>query len=208
MQFISEWILNIVTFILLAMIVDMLLPDSPIKKYVKLVVGLLLITIAVTPIFKVFSSDFDEVLNSFVSSELPPKAQVQKTLNAKKSDIETSSHAYILEQMAVQLKDHAEKEMIDHHGMTITHIQIKAQLQSADAPDHILENIQKITVHVKPQTDSKMVAEVEQVSIQIRDETVQVMAHSNEKIKEMLAEKWDVPASKIELQVKGGTDSR
>ncbi|MDV2687064.1 stage III sporulation protein AF, partial [Alkalihalophilus lindianensis] len=52
MDFLIEWVTNIILFILLATVIDMLLPNSSMQKYTKMVMGLLLIAIILTPIFK------------------------------------------------------------------------------------------------------------------------------------------------------------
>lgn len=206
MQLISEWIINIVIFILLAMIVDMLLPDTAMKKYVKFVVGLLLISIVVTPIFKFLSTDFDQALHSFLNDQSSQNPAMEKSLEEKKREIETSQHAYILEQMAVQLKEKVEKEMIASHGMTITNIDISSTSSPAQDLESILKSINKITVYVEPMRKKDSVAEVEQVSIQIKDQPRHNQSGRTKTLRNMLASEWDVPDSKIELVVKGGTD--
>lgn len=205
MHLLAEWIINIVIFILLAMIVDMLLPQTAIKKYVKFVVGLLLISIVVTPIFKLFSTDFDQVLDSFLMETRNPGATLQKASDEKKREIEASLHAYTLEQMAVQLKEQVEKEMIESHGMIITNINIKSRPSPTQDPENFLEQINQITVHIEPMKEKELVAEVEQVFIQVNDREERDSAALDMKIKMMLANEWDVPESKIELQMKGGT---
>lgn len=64
MNFITEWVTNIILFILLATVVDMLLPNSTFQKYAKMVAGLLLITVILTPVFKLISSDFEDVFTA------------------------------------------------------------------------------------------------------------------------------------------------
>ena len=58
MEFIKEWVTNIIIFILFATVIDMLLPNSKFQKYTKMVIGLLLIAIIFTPIFKLFHTRF------------------------------------------------------------------------------------------------------------------------------------------------------
>lgn len=84
MSFLTEWIMNIVVFILLAMIVDMLLPNSNMKKYTKMVTGLLLIAIIITPLIKVFSKDFDQVLTSFSSEKTVDNKKLENLIESKK----------------------------------------------------------------------------------------------------------------------------
>lgn len=84
MAFLTEWITNIVIFIMLAMIVDMLLPDSSMRKYVKLVTGLLLITIVITPVFKLFSADVEDLIAAFFDPHDETGAILQEKTEEKK----------------------------------------------------------------------------------------------------------------------------
>ena len=129
MGLLTEWIINIIIFLLLAMVIDMLLPESDMKKYVKLVTGLLLIAIIITPIFKIMSADFDQVLASLSENEVNHDQTQESLLELKKKEIQASNHAYTLEQMAVQMKDEVEKELMDNFGMSITNISISAGIE-------------------------------------------------------------------------------
>ena len=42
MEFIKEWVTNIILFVLFATLIDMLLPTSKFQKYTKMVVGLII----------------------------------------------------------------------------------------------------------------------------------------------------------------------
>ena len=64
MEFIKEWVTNIILFILFATVIDMVLPNSKFQKYTKMVAGLLLIAIILTPIFKLFTYDFEETMTA------------------------------------------------------------------------------------------------------------------------------------------------
>ena len=68
MEFITSWVTNIIVFVLLATVIDMLLPNSAMQKYAKMVIGLLLIAVIISPILKLFHSDFDGLLKIATSS--------------------------------------------------------------------------------------------------------------------------------------------
>lgn len=91
MSFITEWIMNIVVFILLAMIVDMLLPNSAMKKYTKMVTGLLLIAIILTPLLKVVAKDFDQVVASFSNKKIIDNNKVENLIESKKRNTSRTS---------------------------------------------------------------------------------------------------------------------
>ncbi|MEF9952602.1 MAG: stage III sporulation protein AF [Clostridium sp.] len=58
-DFFREWIMSVVTTVLFITIVELILPDNNIKKYVKIGTGLLIMIVVLTPIFKVIQNDFN-----------------------------------------------------------------------------------------------------------------------------------------------------
>ena len=64
MSFLAGWISNIIIFVLLATVIDMLLPNSSFQKYTKMVIGLLLIAMIITPILNLFQPDFEQFLSA------------------------------------------------------------------------------------------------------------------------------------------------
>ena len=73
MEFLIEWVTNIILFILLATVIDMLLPNTGLQKYTKMVTGLLLIAIILTPILKLISKDFETAMAQIPSFQGPGK---------------------------------------------------------------------------------------------------------------------------------------
>ncbi len=205
MQLISEWVINIIIFILLAMIIDMLLPQSNIRKYVKVVTGLLLIVIIITPIFKLLSTDVDDLLIHFSEQSKIGEERLENELKVKKTEIETSQHAYILEQMAVQMKEQVEEEMIDTYGMNITSIHITTDNRSEN-PE---EQIKKVTVYMRRSVEEDAIVTVKPVIIQVKDEQRNESAsHINDEVVTLLSKEWDVPENKIEVIDEGRSRSQ
>jgi stage III sporulation protein AF len=62
------WIINICTAVIFITALEMILPNNSFKKYSKFVLGLILITVLVNPIVKLFDKDFsiDEYTNKAV----------------------------------------------------------------------------------------------------------------------------------------------
>lgn len=61
----KNWIISICTIVIFITAVEMLLPNNEFRKYVKFVLGLILITVLINPIIKVFDRGFD--INTYVS---------------------------------------------------------------------------------------------------------------------------------------------
>ncbi|WP_316252479.1 stage III sporulation protein AF [Bacillus aquiflavi] len=95
MDVIKEWVTNIILFILIATIIDMLLPNSALRKYTKMVTGLLLIAVILTPVFNIFSNDFEKTLASISKIDLNKGNGMENLIEMKKKEIQASQHAYI-----------------------------------------------------------------------------------------------------------------
>lgn len=197
MGLLTEWIINIIIFLLLAMVIDMLLPESDMKKYVKLVTGLLLIAIIITPIFKIMSADFDQVLASLSENEVNHDQTQESLLELKKKEIQASNHAYTLEQMAVQMKDEVEKELMDNFGMSITNISISAGTDL----EPTTETLQKITVYLEPGEEKIALVKPVRINVKNKADSTNTIDHAG--IILTLSKHWEVPESIIELVAEG-----
>lgn len=200
MALLSEWILNIIIFLLLAMVIDMLLPDSNMKKYAKLVTGLLLIGIILSPVFKILSTDFDSVLKS-ISPEINANVQTQESLiEMKKREIQASQDAYTLEQLAVLMKTEVEKELMEKFDVTITNIQILAD----GAEEPTMEHLKSVKVVIVE--NEEKISQVTPVNINIKESSNKHTPVDHTSILETLSASWEIPVSIIEIVPKGGTD--
>ncbi|XJZ26181.1 stage III sporulation protein AF [Bacillota bacterium Lsc_1132] len=203
MSFVIEWVTNIILFILLATVIDMLLPNSSMQKYVKIVVGLLLIAIILTPILKFISSDFETTLSSIPAFHDQSEKKLKNDIEIKKKEIQAGERAYILEQMAVQLKKDAAEELMKQYGLEIANIKLSTDEKSQKP---FPENLQKVSVLLK-QPDSKVEAvdAVAPVIINTRKplSTTEQADHSKQ-IATFLSNKWKVNEKTIEVLIEGG----
>ncbi|BDB01730.1 stage III sporulation protein AF [Clostridium botulinum] len=59
LQWLKEWITNIAVAVFFITAIEMLLPKNNIKKYGKFILGLILITVILNPIIKIFNKDYN-----------------------------------------------------------------------------------------------------------------------------------------------------
>ncbi|WP_059171086.1 stage III sporulation protein AF [Bacillus sp. FJAT-27445] len=204
MGFLIEWVTNIIMFILLATVVDMLLPNTAMQKYTKIVTGLLLIAVLLGPVLKLLSSDFEDAMASIPSIEAAGEIENSKNLiEMKKNEIQETQQAYILEQMAVQLKKDAEEELMEQYGFRIAGVTIDAENTDGQG---LPSSIKTVTVHLTEQEEAgQPIKVVETVVIRASSP---VAENGREEVQEsvtsFLAEKWSVPESALEVAIGGG----
>jgi stage III sporulation protein AF len=206
MQFITEWIHNIIVFILLATVITMLLPNSGLQKYVKFVVSLLLIVLILNPLFKLLRTDINEVIASFNEKAYVANGNIENLIDVKKKEIQASQRAYILKQMAVQMEKQVAEGLDKEYGVTVTDVKLtvkegKKDVQSAED----LTGVAVTVVKEEPKR-STTVETVKKVDIntdtpyqsRLDDET-------SSHIQNYLAREWQLEEKKISVVVEGGT---
>ncbi|OLO42847.1 stage III sporulation protein AF [Alkalihalophilus pseudofirmus] len=209
MSFLTDWLTNIIIFILLATILELLLPNSSMQRYVKMVVGLLLLVIILNPLLSIFSKDINDILPDFTKYEQVTENSLENSIERKKIEIESGQRAYISEQMAVQLKRKVEEELVARFDVEVNGIIITLdEFAFEQAEDAIVD----VTVYLKEVKDQEeqgdLVQSVQVVSIdtrkelpsQSREDTVMNVAP----IQSFLADEWQIPKDKISLAWEGG----
>ncbi|KQL53579.1 hypothetical protein AN964_08775 [Heyndrickxia shackletonii] len=201
MHFLTEWIMNIIVFILLAMIVDMLLPSSSMKKYTKLVTGLLLIAIILTPVLKIFSQDFDSLMAQVSAKSFVNKNQVENSIEMKKKEIQASQDAYKLKQVAVQMKKDVNKELIDRFGKSIDG---DISITMKDYSKVSVDNIDKIILYLKDVKDETAIATIEPIKIDTQKPVDNQNSAETQSISTFLTKQWNLTNQSIELHFERG----
>lgn len=204
MDFITEWITNIILFVLIATILDLLLPNSNMQKYTKMVAGLLLIAIILSPILKILSSDFESALASIPSTNPIEEKNMENSIELQKKEIQASTRAYILEETAVQLQSDVEEELMEQYGLEIANIEL---LVDENSPGDNLEGLQTIIVHLKePESEAEAVEVVKKVEINTNEPHVSnEISNDSQRIVSLLSEKWDIEQETIQVVVEGGS---
>lgn len=203
MSYLIEWVTNIILFILLATVIDMLLPNSSMQKYTKMVTGLLLMAIILTPIFKLISNNFETTLSSITSFNLPGENTIKNSIDTKKKEIQAGEDAYILEQTAVQLKKSVAEELIKQYDYQIDKIDISTNQNSNQAfPD----NLNKITVLlIKPDNEVETVEAVKKIQVNTNNPlSSQTTEDHSKEIAAFLSKQWDVNENLIQVSIEGG----
>lgn len=208
MDFLTDWITNILLFILLAVVVELLLPQTSLQKYVKMVIGLLLISIILNPIFKLFSSDLEDLLkNANVLFEKDVNTNIENSIENQKVDIQADQNAYILEQTAVQLVEMTEKELMDTFNYQFRNVElvVDENYRSYLQPEDVMENLSSIQVSLQEAAEEKpVVKQIDEVRINLSEPYETEFKPDIEPIARFLADKWEVDKELLAISFERG----
>jgi stage III sporulation protein AF len=196
-SFLAGWVSNIIIFVLLATVIDMLLPNSALQKYAKMVIGLLLIAIIITPILGLFNKDFDDILTAATSEfEDQKKKDLGNLTEMKKKEIQATQGAYILKQMAVDLQAEVEEELMADYNMRISSIDVGVKNEEEPGVD----DLQNITISLE-KAEGKENSEIEAVAkVDINTDSSSTSNDANlDAVKRFLATSWSVDEEIIEI---------
>lgn len=205
MSFLTTWVTNIIVFILFAIVLDMLIPNSSMQKYTKLVIGLLLTAIFLTPILSLFKEDFASNLqHKIMTNGVWGGQAMENSMETKKKEIVETQQAYILEQMAVQLKNEAEKELMERSGYEIRDVEIRLINPNGEMKEENIESIH-VTLVEKSEEEAEGVQPVERVDIDL-EEQQSLLTVPSPQIQEILSETWGITSSKLIIEINEGGD--
>lgn len=203
MSYITEWVTQIILFLLLAFVIDLILPTSSLRKYIKMVVGLLLILIFLQPLFHLFDVDMERFFAREVSrwNNAAQVEEMENLIDDKKKEIQASQRAYILEQMAVQLKKQAKEELVKEYGVEIQNFSFQFQ----DEQNMSLETLEQLTVVLSETEKGRDPSSVEEVVIDLdQPPNDEENSKATEKVKAFLASTWQIPEEQLIIQWEGG----
>ncbi|MFC4022825.1 stage III sporulation protein AF [Oceanobacillus longus] len=204
MDVIIQWVTQIILFIVIASIIDLLIPADTMKKYVKLVVGLILILILLKPIFHVFNTDIQKAIETSINEldqEFKSDENIENQIEFQKKEIQGSQHAYILEQMAVQLKNLAADPLKEEYQVEITTMEFRFN----DTQDISFEELTEVIVYInEAQNGEGAVNTVEDVVINSQRNQEEPEEDLSE-IEVLLMEVWELTDKKVSIYWEGGT---
>ncbi len=200
----TQWITQIITVLILASIINLLVPETMLKKYIQLVVGLIMILIFLKPILFIFDMDLEkalEVSTYQLSQSNKNNQNVESLINFQKKEIQASQRAYIEEEMAVQLKKVASDTLLNKHNMEITNMSFLFK----DEKDLSYEALEEVIVYVQEMDNEEgAVRRVNKIIINTNEVMPEKDHAFEEEISTLLADIWEIDGQIITVYWEGG----
>lgn len=135
MEFLNSWLQGIIISVVIATIVEMILPEGNNKKYVKIVLGVYVVFNIITPIInKLTQNNFE--ISSIINIDKYTKQFETYEVDSKNIDIENVNKTNIKNIYINNLKKDM-KAKIEERGYVVENIKIKLE----DSEDYIVEEL-------------------------------------------------------------------
>ncbi|RYL92345.1 stage III sporulation protein AF [Sporolactobacillus sp. THM7-4] len=208
MNYLSEWVSQLVLIVLFAVILELLLPANGFQKYVKFVIGLVLIVALMDPIIRLFQIDPGDLIRGIRAEQT--NGNVQNETARQKKEIENAQAAYIHEQVAVQLKDRVKEELDDKYRLQIKDIQLSGKQVNGESLslDKVIVFLGQAPRRNDGTTESRIIQPVKDVSVDLaKDPPFSETKNTTgeiEKVRSFLAERWEIDKHLISIHLEGG----
>ena len=188
MKYINDFIVILVIMMIFITAVEIIAPDNSMKKYIKFVLGLILISVMLNPIIYFFTKGEQSIIEAVESyeemlymgsSETIEKNTEDEKVQAFKENLDKNCDALLKDEFSGKTFKSNVECTLDMNNMTYT--------------------IDKLEVGVKDNS-VKLIDKID-ISINKSEETISDKAQieDEEKIKEYLAETFKIPVEKIEI---------
>ncbi len=195
----SDWISQIIIFIFIGSILELIIPNNSMKRYVHIVVGLILLLILIKPILFLFSTHVPSAIEQIehaIFNQDEALFTSEKQIDLKEKEIHQQQDAYIWNEVKSQMMFEANKALQQEAiGITVSDIQFLA-----DEEEQLeLDNINKIIVTLTSAEEERGVAIVQPIEIGKDDiEEKQDESPLGNEVREVLAALWRIETEKIE----------
>lgn len=208
--YLGEWIKHLVLIILVATFLDLLLPNNQMRRYITLVVGLIIIVMILSPILALLQVDHERMVKGI--DQLLAYEGEQKAFSAdeKAQQIQAFQDQAVLKEVermwAEEIKDHLEQ----HFPLRVEEVKVALSLRDNEPI------LQKISLSLSPkegvEKDGGLIsASVEPVNIVVQRErrlSEREMALLEGEWKDELVtyfgQEWNISEDKVEIFWTGG----
>lgn len=195
MEYLNSFIITLVATMIFMTAIEIIAPDNSMKKYIKFVLGLILISVMINPIIKFFTGGEQEVINRIkryedmlnlgVTNEGESKEVIEKQKEAFKSNLNSNCDNLLKEKFS-------DKDFKSD---------IKCNINLSD----MTYSIDSLEVGVR----ENGIRLVDKIRINVNGESEEAVSNNKkidneEEIKNYLSELFKIPIEKIKLYSMGG----
>lgn len=193
MEYINNFVITLVATMIFMTAVEIISPDNSMKKYIKFVLGLILISVMINPIVKFFTGGEQELVNTIKSYE---SMFYEGTTSENEDSISKSQIESFKNNLNSNCDSLLKEEFSDKD--------FKSNVECEIDLENMTYSIESLEVGVK----DGGVKLVDSIKIDINEESEQAVSNdgtveNEEEIKNYLSEVFKIPTDKIKLYSMG-----
>lgn len=198
-KFINSWAQGIILAVIIATIIEIIIPEGNNKKYVKTVIGLYILFIIIYPLITKISN------NKFNFDSIIAKTSKEVSMYDSKVANSIETNTYIENTYKNNLKEKI-KEKIEEKGYTVLDFNIYIETQNEETYEQINSIVLKLQKANKEQNTIKGVNKIEEINVNIKNNKTEDLKTEKEltdseikSIKEYLNNMYSIEEERIHI---------
>ncbi len=198
-KFINSWAQGIILAVIIATIIEIIIPEGNNKKYVKTVIGLYILFIIIYPLITKISN------NKFNFDSIIAKTSKEVSMYDSKVANSIETNTYIENTYKNNLKEKI-KEKIEEKGYTVLDFNIYIETQNEETYGQINSIVLKLQKANKEQNTIKGVNKIEEINVNIKNNKTEDLKTEKEltdseikSIKEYLNNMYSIEEERIHI---------
>ncbi|MCI9304147.1 stage III sporulation protein AF [Clostridium sp.] len=193
MEYINNFVITLVATMIFMTAIDIISPDNSMKKYIKFVLGLILISVMINPIVKFFTGGEQELVSAIKSYEnmFYESTSIENKTNISESKIESFKN---------NLNNNCDKLLKEEFSGREFKSNVKCEID--------LENMEYKVDGVEVGVKNSEIKLIDNIKININEESEEAVSNeevieNGEEIKNYLSEVFKISTEKIKLYSMG-----
>ncbi|MCH5584182.1 stage III sporulation protein AF [Shimazuella sp. AN120528] len=203
MEWMSDWIRQIILIIFIATFIDLLLPSSSLERYVKLIMGLIIIVSILQPVLQLVLHE-DKWLK--VSTLLAPALDMDQYTSLRKiqensSELTRVQQEAIKQQFQSSITSWIEKQVAQKYHVKVVSAKVIANI---DQETPVIQKIEVKGVKTGESPASEVVKSIEPIEIS-RDMKKEEMSKQDAKVQQeiqyFIGSAWNIDTKQVAVQI-------
>lgn len=212
LEWLGNWLKQIIILIIIATLIDLILPNRSMERYVKLVMGLLMIMAILTPILQLIGKENIltnwgvEFWNKTVKEEARYKQYPSmKEIEAASQSVKQQQEAFVQQQVARQIEHMVTEQVESRFSMKVHHCDVKLKEEAGEVKLEKVRLILSKELNEAKESDDKEIIAIR--PIEIGQEENNELSDSQEdkdiikNIQNFISEMWHLDRANIEIQM-------
>ncbi|MFY0543265.1 stage III sporulation protein AF [Brevibacillus sp. H7] len=134
MAWLTLWLKKIILLVLLAAFLDLILPNTSMQRYVKMVMGLIILLTIISPVFALFNLSQEELavrLDRYQEElDKPPDQEWKRMTDKLLGQRDQQMTEYVKSQMEAAIR----AQVKETHGVELSSVEVSFDAESTDQP--------------------------------------------------------------------------
>lgn len=204
MNFLNTWLQGIIVCVIIATIIELILPSGSTKKYIKVVLGMFILFNIITPVINKITKNNFEISSIINMDEYSKKMKTYET--SSQNQVSSNANEQTIKQIYISKLEKDIKNKLKEKNYTVSKIKIEIN----ENEEYSIKQINLLVQKDEEETEEKQanaieIENIETINIQVNENIIPEQKEENisvneiSKIKQYLASEYQINEKQINI---------